>query len=100
MLSFQLVTPILAGDTASCRVKGNFEHGFIKIKVNNAYRTVHPDDHPGIPADHRNVLGVPPGASFDLWTDPPWSPGDRLEFEIYSSMSGATVPPSQVTIVV
>lgn len=85
-MKLSVFQPILAGESATCRVTGNFEHGYIKVKVNGAYRDVQPDPHPGIPPDQRHVLGVPPGASYDVWTSPAWAQHDQLEFELYGSI--------------
>jgi hypothetical protein len=98
-MNLSVFSPVLAGETASCRVSGNFEHGYIKVKVNGAYHTVHPDDHPGIPTDHRNVLTVPPGASYDVWTSPSWSSGDTLTFELYASATNALAAAPVSTVV-
>jgi hypothetical protein len=84
-MRLELFTPVTAGQSATCRVYGNNETGYIMVKVNGTYRNALPDAHPGVPGRQRLVFGPIPGRGHDVWTDPPWQTGDQLDFELYQS---------------
>jgi hypothetical protein len=88
-MRLELFTPVTVGQSATVRVYGNNELGYVKVKVNGAYRNTLPDQHPGVPGQKRLVFGPVPGQGFDVWTDPPWKQGDSLDFELYDSKDAA-----------
>jgi hypothetical protein len=87
-MNLKVFTPVTVGESATCRVSGDNEPGYIKVKVNGNYARVLPDEHPGVPGQHRLVFAPPSGEGFDVWTDPPWQKGDALAFELYDSNDG------------
>lgn len=84
-MTLEIFTPVVHGQSATCRVSGEGEPGYIKVKVNGKYAHVLPDDHPGVPTDRRLVFCPAGGKGYDVWTKPPWSRGDSLVFELYDS---------------
>jgi hypothetical protein len=81
----KLFTPVAQGQIASCTVFGQFERGYLKVKLNGAYVSVRPDDHPDVHDEEREVFAFPSGKSFDVWTDPPWKATDELRVELYDA---------------
>jgi len=82
-MRMELFTPVRAGQNATVRVYGNYELGYIKVKLSSKYVTALPDAHPGVPSDRRMVMGPPSGQGYDVWSDPPWKAGDSVDFELY-----------------
>jgi hypothetical protein len=85
-MRLELFTPVSAGQSATCRVYGADEPGYIMVKVNGAVRNVLPDAHPGVPSQRRLVFAPATGQGYDVWTDPPWKAGDNVEFELYPAV--------------
>jgi len=98
-MKLQLITPIAAGQLALVQITGNNELGYVMVKVNGAYVTVHPDAHPGIPAQHRIVFGPPSSQGFNVWAEPAWSTHDQVTFELYDSATNTLQGPAQATVI-
>ena len=82
-----LFVPVALGQVASCKVFGDFEPGYLKVKINGSYVPVRPDDHPDVADDQREVFGFPSGRSFDVWTVPAWNAADSLRIELYDAQN-------------
>jgi hypothetical protein len=84
-MKIEVFVPVTLGQSATCRVYGNNEAGYVMVKVNGTRRTVLPDENPGVPNDRRMVFGPLPGRGYDVWTDPQWAKGDSVEFELFEA---------------
>lgn len=93
-----LFIPVAEGQIASCTVFGQFERGYLKVKVNDQYASVRPDDHPDVHDEEREVLAFPSGKSFDVWTVPAWKATDRLVVEFYDA-NGKLVDSHHTTVI-
>jgi len=98
-MQMQLFTPVSAGQLALVQITGNDELGYVMVKVNGKYSDVLPDEHPGVPSQHRLVFGPLSSQGFNVWTNPAWKAHDQVTFELYDKATGTLQGAPAVTVI-